>query len=510
MVTGELAERILVLSPRGRDAELTQQLIDRQALRAEVCAGGQELLAAIAAGAGCAIVTEEALVDGLELELARVFRDQPPWSDFPLVLLSDGHGAHRLQQIVLELGNVTLLERPISPRTLVAAVHAALRARRRQYEARTAIQQRDQFLAMLGHELRTPLGSIVLATELARNGRDRAQIDARLELIARQSTLLARLVDDLLDVARVTTGKIQLRREPVDVDAAIGGCVAALAERARARSITLVTGPRSGALIDGDPVRIEQVINNLLSNALKYSPTGRSVYVSSAIAGGRCELRVRDQGIGIAPEMQGRVFDLFSQVDGSLARAEGGMGIGLTLVDRLVRLHGGTVELRSEGVGHGSEFIVRLPLGAAPAGGRAAPLDEAGPRKIEVVLVEDNADLRQLTADLLGALGCSVELAVDGPEGVDRIVQVQPELALVDIGLPLLDGFGVAREVRKQLGDAPYLVAVTGYGRGQDREHAAAAGFDTFVTKPLGADRARELIARALARRRRHQEIPTI
>jgi CheY-like chemotaxis protein len=178
------------------------------------------------------------------------------------------------------------------------------------------------------------------------------------------------------------------------------------------------------------------------------------------------------------------------------------MGIGLTLVDRLVRLHGGTVELRSEGVGHGSEFIVKLPLGAAPAGGRVVALDEARHRKVTVVLVEDNADLRQLTADLLGALGCSVELAVDGPEGLERIVEVQPELALVDIGLPLLDGFGVAREVRRQLGDAPYLVAVTGYGRGQDREHAVEAGFDTFVTKPLGADGARELIARARAHRR--------
>jgi CheY-like chemotaxis protein len=225
------------------------------------------------------------------------------------------------------------------------------------------------------------------------------------------------------------------------------------------------------------------------------------VRVSSAIVEGTCEIRVRDQGIGIAPEMQGRVFDLFAQVDGSLERSEGGMGIGLTLVDRLVRLHGGSVEVRSEGIGHGSEFIVKLPLGIAPAGGVVA-LDDARPRQIKVVLVEDNVDLRHLTSDLLEDLGCSVELAVDGPDGVERIVQVKPELALVDIGLPVLDGFGVAREVRKQLGDAPYLVAVTGYGRDQDREHAADAGFDVFVTKPLGADRARDLIDRALARRK--------
>ncbi|HWO25989.1 MAG TPA: ATP-binding protein [Kofleriaceae bacterium] len=490
-----------MLAPRGRDAELTRQLLEHQGISAEVCAGGQELLAELAVSAGCAVLTQEVLFEGLTRELGRVLREQPPWSDLPLVVLSSGHTVGHLQQIVPELGNVTLLERPVTPQTLVAAVQAALRARRRQYEARTAIAQRDQFLAMLGHELRTPLGSIVLATELARSGRDRAQLDARLELIARQSNLLARLVDDLLDVARVTSGKIQLRRDAVDIDATIRGCVNALTERARGRSITLVTGSKSGAVIEGDAVRIEQVINNLLSNAIKYSPSGRAVRVSSVIAGGSCEIRVRDQGIGIAPEMQGRVFDLFAQVDGSLQRAEGGLGIGLTLVDRLVRLHGGTVSLRSEGLGHGSEFIVKLPLGTAPAGGDVISLDDARPAKLKVVLVEDNPDLRDLTSDLLVELGCSVELAADGPDGVDRIVEVAPDLALVDIGLPLLDGFGVAREVRRQLGGAPYLVAVTGYGRGQDRQHAADAGFDTFVTKPLGAEKARDLIERARARR---------
>jgi CheY-like chemotaxis protein len=238
-----------------------------------------------------------------------------------------------------------------------------------------------------------------------------------------------------------------------------------------------------------------------LSTAIKYSPVGRRVHVSSAIVGDTCELRVHDQGVGIAPEMHGRIFDLFVQADGSFERSEGGMGIGLTLVDRLVRLHGGTIELRSEGLGHGSEFIVKLPLAAAPASTGAAAPAAASPAEVRVVLVEDNLDLRELTSDLLVALGCSVELAADGPHGVERIVQSQPELALVDIGLPFLDGFGVAREVRRRLGSAPYLVAVTGYGRSQDRERAVDAGFDMFVTKPLGADMARDLIDRARARR---------
>jgi signal transduction histidine kinase len=471
-----ISERVLVLAPRGRDAELTRQLIERQGLPVEVCANGQALLAAMEVGAACVVLTEEALSERLERELARVLREQPPWSDFPLIILSGGRpgGVH---QNVPALGNVTLLERPITPQTLLAAVHAAGRARRRQYEARAAIQQRDQFLAMLGHELRTPLGSIVLATELARSGRDRVQIDARLELIARQSNLLARLVDDLLDVARVTSGKIQLRRSAVDIDATVRGCVEALAESARSRAISLEVDAATGAVIDGDLVRIEQVINNLLANAIKYSPPGRVVRVSSVIAGGACEIRVRDQGIGIAPEMQGRVFDLFAQIDGSLDRAEGGMGIGLTLVDR-----------------------IPLAAGAAEAGA-AAPGGAGGPG-VRVVLVEDNPDLRALTADLLASLGCRVELAADGAEGVERIVQVAPELALVDIGLPLLDGFGVARAVRARLGAAPYLVAATGYGRDQDREQAAEAGFDELVTKPLGIDKVLELMEHARAGRR--------
>jgi len=496
MMLTAISERVLVLAPLGRDAELTRQLIERQGLPAEVCMTGRALLAAMEVGAGCAVITDEALSGELERELARVLREQPPWSDFPLIVLS---GSHRGAPA---LGNVTLLERPIAPQTLIAAIHAAGRARRRQYEARAAIQQRDQFLAMLGHELRTPLGSIVLATELARSGRDRVQIDARLELIARQSNLLARLVDDLLDVARVTMGKIQLRRSAIDVDTTVRGCVEALAERARSRSISLETDTATGAVIEGDPVRIEQVINNLLANAIKYSPPGRVVRVSSSIVGSACEIRVRDQGVGIAPEMQGRVFDLFAQVDGSLDRAEGGMGIGLTLVDRLVRLHGGTVELHSAGVGHGSEFIVRIPLAARPASPDSAAPDDAAEPGSRVVLVEDNPDLRALTADLLASLGCRVELAADGAEGVERIVQAAPELALVDIGLPLLDGFGVARAVRAQLGGAPYLVAVTGYGRVQDREQAAEAGFDELVTKPLGIAKVRELMDRARARRR--------
>jgi two-component system, sensor histidine kinase len=494
VTTVEVEERVLVFAPRGRDAELVASLLCRNGYPALVCASAGELIAEIDIGGGCALLTQEALDSGLQIQLSRVLANQPPWSDFPLIMLVAEQSAEATQLLAVNLGNITVLERPLSPNILLTAVKAAFRARRRQYEARAAIRQRDQFLAMLGHELRNPLAAIVLATQIVREGVDRAQLERRLAMIDRQSKLLARLVDDLLDVARVTTGKVRLRDEAVDIDDTIRSSIAALADRARDRGVSIVFAGDSGAVIKGDTVRIEQVLNNLLSNAVKYSPAGRTVRVSAGVDNQMCLIRVRDRGIGIAPEMQSRVFDLFAQADSSIERAEGGMGIGLTLVDRLVRLHGGRVELVSEGLGHGTEVIVHLPIGEPVTPANVIRIDAALPHKLRVVLVEDNADLRELTSKLLQALDCTVELAVDGPEGLALILDSRPDLALVDIGLPILDGYGVAREVRKQLGTEIVMVAASGYGLDQDREEALRAGFDRHVTKPLDAHVIRDLL----------------
>jgi signal transduction histidine kinase/ActR/RegA family two-component response regulator len=495
---------VLVLAPRGRDGDLIQQMLIRHELDVQVCATTVDMLAAIQTDAGCAIIAQEALDPAFYSELSTLLSTQPPWSDFPLLVLMTSASSETLTKLTKGLGNVTILERPIAPQTLLAAIQAALRGRVRQFEARAAIQQRDQFLAMLGHELRNPLAAIVLAARLVRDDSDRSQLHHRVEVIERQSNILARLVDDLLDVARVTSGKVRLRREAVDVDAAIRSCIESHAERARHRATNVVFTSGANVVIEGDTVRVEQVLSNLISNAIKYSPSGRTVRVSSLRSDNLCEIRVRDEGIGIAPEMQPRVFDLFAQIDSSVDRAEGGMGIGLTLVDRLVRLHGGTIELVCEGLGCGCEFIVRLPIGNPPTPSNVISLDaRRNADKVRVVLVEDNADLRALTAEMLEALGCLVEVAVDGPDGVKQILDSRPDLALVDIGLPGLDGFGVAREIRKQVGTAQLLVAATGYGRDQDREEAQRAGFDLHVTKPLAADALQKLIAQARERRDR-------
>ncbi len=490
----DLRDTVLVLAPRGRDGELMAQLLTSAGIATEI-ASIERICEAMAGSAGAAIITQEALDSTFRTRFATARETQPPWSDFPIIVLANTRSTDVLTALMQELGNLTVLERPVAPLALLAAVRSALRARARQHEARAAIAQRDQFLAMLGHELRNPLAAIVLAAKLARDGRDRSQLDQRIEIIERQSNLLARLVDDLLDVARVTTGKVRLRREAVDLDVVIRSVITALEDNARRRSVTVVFSGGSGMIVDGDTVRLEQVVSNLLSNAIKYSPAGRTVRVSLSRVGDECEIRVRDQGIGIAPEMRPRVFELFAQAEDSLDRADGGMGIGLTLVQRLVQLHDGNVDVMSAGLGHGSEFIVRLPIGKPAVAENVIPIrDKLDDQKIRVVLVEDNADLRDMTRDLLVDLGCHVEVAVDGFEGVERIVAVHPDLALVDIGLPSLDGFGVARAVREQIGRDLFMVAVTGYGRDEDRDEALRAGFDRHISKPMSIEALERLL----------------
>jgi len=495
MTSDAAFERILVLAPRGRDAELTRELFVHAGHDAVACGDGEAFVAAVREGAAFAVITHEALVPAVQRALRAVLEAQPPWSDFPLIVLTSRGQA----SAAVELGNVTMLERPVAPTTLLTAVRSAFRARKRQYEARAAIQQRDQFLAMLGHELRNPLGAIVLASE-PWHEHTAEKMAARLQTIARQAGLLARLVDDLLDVARVTSGKVQLQREAVDTAALVESCLAGLANHARNKGIEIEAATTS-SVVEADPVRLEQIVNNLVTNAIKYSTSGTKVTVTTSVHEGTWELRVRDQGIGIAREMQRRVFDLFAQAEGSLARADGGMGIGLTLVDRLVRLHDGRVSLISEGVGKGSEFIVTMPVGNARLV-RVEPITWHAGDSISAVLVEDNADVRELSKSLLETLGCDVEVAADGNDGLALILRSKPILAVIDIGLPGLDGFTIAEQVRRSLGNSVLMIAVTGYGQQYDRARALAAGFDAHITKPLRLAAIQPMVDRARASRK--------
>ena len=337
----------------------------------------------------------------------------------------------------------------------------------------------------LGHELRNPLAAMSLALSDAGGVQLETSSDER-EILVRQTRHLSKLVDDLLDIGRVTSGKIILNRAPVDLADIVAHCVETVRPEVERRGLTLdVRLSLRHAGLRADSVRLEQVVNNLLSNALKYTPAGGRVMVSLEQEESEAVLRVGDSGKGIAPEMLTRIFELFMQGDVAIDRSEGGMGIGLTLVRTLVELHDGTVRAYSSGPGNGSEFVVRLPLPerVEPTPRQAdAPITLARP--LNIVVVDDNPDVRALLRAKLRKLGHDVQVAEDGLQAVDIVVASKPHVALVDIGLPGIDGYEVARRVRSILGPDIYLVALTGYGQTEDRRRAIDAGFDVHLTKP--------------------------
>ena len=364
------------------------------------------------------------------------------------------------------------------------AEHAA-----RRVEAETLTRAKDEFLAMLGHELRNPLGTMTNALAVMRRRTSDPELSRLTALLGRQTTHLTRLVDDLLDLARVTEGKVDVRRQPLELREVVRRCMDALAHAGRTAGHRVALDGDE-ARVFADPVRLEQVVGNLLDNALKYTPAGGAVFVHVNVEGDRAVLRVRDTGEGIRPELLAQVFDAFVQQPQALDRARGGLGLGLALVKRLVELHGGTVTAASAGAGQGSEFTVRLPLlttDTPPIVTTAAA--PATRRRRRILVVEDNADARESLETLLIFEGHEVLTAPDGPSGLAMAATFQPDVALIDIGLPGLDGYEVARALRQASASGHLrLVAVTGYGQLEDRRKAFEAGFDMHMTKPVDPD----------------------
>ncbi len=368
----------------------------------------------------------------------------------------------------------------------------ALRIARQQAEA--ASRAKDEFLAMLGHELRNPLSAIGSAVAVLERLRvDDLRGTRATQIIARQTQHLARLMDDLLDVGRVVTGKIILEPRAMDLLAAARRAVATL----RAAGVTErhdVSVDGHPVWVTGDPTRLEQVVTNLVSNALKFTPAGGTIRVWVGVEGGEALLRVSDSGVGMSPELLPRIFDLFVQGDQPPERASGGLGIGLTLVRQLVELHGGRVEARSAGAGQGSVFTIRLPVARTTASD-GADARQAGVAPCRILLVEDNADARDMLLALLTLDRHEVVTAADGPAGVDAALRLRPDVALVDIGLPGLNGYEVARRIRAtESGRAIKLIALTGYGQSEDMRQAREAGFDLHLVKPVEPGRLDEAL----------------
>ncbi len=502
-----LQERVLILAPIGRDASLAAAALSDGGFACHVCRNVDELWAEIERGAGAVMMTEEVLSVHAVGCLRAVLERQPRWSDLPLIVFTSqpfaDFGAHSTETFA-ETANVTLLERPIRVRTMLSAARAALRARKRQYEVRDLVSQlhgrieeRDQFLAMLGHELRNPLAAITLAIGSLRLD----EHDTTHEILVRQTKHLKQLVDDLLEIGRITSGKIVLHRAEIELGDVVEHCAESMRARAAAHRLRLTLHRGSNTFVDGDVVRLEQIVNNLLSNAIKYTPSGGTIDVFVGRNNGEAVLRVKDTGRGIAPELLPRIFDLFMQADVTVDRAEGGMGIGLTLVRKLAELHDGNVEALSDGRGHGCEFIVRIPAitpttAPAPREERTAPVRATSKR---IVVIEDNADIRHLLRAELKRLGHQIDDAGEGAEGLQKILDSRPDVALIDIGLPGLDGYAIARHVRQSLGKDICLIALSGYGQAEDRARAHEAGFDIHLTKPAGIMELERVLARASA-----------
>lgn len=371
--------------------------------------------------------------------------------------------------------------------------------RNKEDALREADRQKDEFLGMLAHELRNPLAPILYSASALEQSIQNPSLRMPLEVIGRQAKRMVRIVDDLLDVSRVTQGKIELQRERISVAALLAQCVDATRARFEARGHTLRLHPVDPALaVVGDTVRLAQVLENLLINAAKYTPDGGHIDVSVEPSGKHVAIAVKDTGIGIAPDMLRRVFELFTQADTSLDRAEGGLGIGLTLAERLTRMHGGTLEAQSPGPRQGSTFTVRLPRVDAHIEKAAAPRPSAAPeRPLRILIIDDNQDSAEMLQKLMEISGHTAHVAHDGISAVPAALETRPDVILMDIGLPGKDGYQIVKELRS-LPEfaAARIVATTGYGRAEDRARCLAAGFDAHLTKPIDHQTLTEVLAR--------------
>jgi PAS domain S-box-containing protein len=427
-------------------------------------------------------------------------RRLPELQATPILLLS-AKADEQLMVKLLDEGAQDFIVKPFSEKELLVRVRnltAQVLAREElnglRVAAESANRAKDEFLAMLGHELRNPLSPILTALHLMKL-RGEAGSERERTVIERQVNHLTRLVDDLLDVSRIARGKVELKVEILEVGDIVGKAIEMASPLLEQRSHNLfVDVPKQGLRIEGDPTRLAQVVSNVLTNAAKYTPPGGNIAIQASRAGGEIVLTVHDTGIGIAPDVLPRVFDLFVQERQALDRSQGGLGIGLAIVRNLIERHGGSVAARSDGPGHGSEFEIRLPAvtseqeqDAVGAGARKTPSAILSPlRAARILVVDDNEDGAEMLAEALGERGYDTRVAHDAPTALRLAAEFLPQVAFLDIGLPVMDGYELATHLRKIPGLANLqLIAVTGYGQESDRRRTREAGFQHHFVKPI-------------------------
>jgi signal transduction histidine kinase/ActR/RegA family two-component response regulator len=486
---------VFILAP-GRDGELSCRVLGSQGRHCHRCRDAAELQEKLSQDVGALLLAEEALTAPLSLWLREWVRAQPPWSDLPVIVVAQERDRPLGAGSLAALGNVTVLTRPMAVADLTSAVASALRARRHQFQVRELLEQqreegrrKDDFLAMLAHELRNPLTPVRYAAHGLRAESTSPRAQQLLAVVERQVAHMGSIITHLLDVSRLTRGTIVLERHALDLRELVRQCVDARRESADDRQVTLELSASEPAWVDGDATRLDQVVENLLDNAIKFSPSGGRVLLEVRAVDGWAWLEVSDEGDGIRAEDLPYLFQPFVQADRSLDRSRGGIGLGLAMVKGLVELHGGRVEVRSEGAGRGSRFRVWLPLVAAPqAEDERAPAaaDGSARRTAHILLAEDNEDAADTLRMLLEVSGHKVDVAHTGPAAIAAARALAPDILLCDIGLPGASGYDVARTLRAEPSlAAMWMVAITGYGTTQDQQAAHSAGFDRHFAKPL-------------------------
>jgi CheY-like chemotaxis protein len=413
-----------------------------------------------------------------------------------------------VRQAVAALGNLSLMERPVRTLTLITALHATLRARSKQYQVREAARRKDEFLASLGHELRNPLAPIRTSVSLLTHLYPDAAPVARIrDMVERQVRLLTRLVDDLLDVARITSGKIKLQRQLVSLASVMSHVAELCQQAADAKRIHIAWQlPPSEIMLDVDYARVVQIFANILSNAVKFTPQGGHVVVRAAADDGALRVSIRDDGIGLDAETIPRIFRMFEQSNTVTGQFSSGLGIGLSLSREFAEMHGGSVDAYSAGFGQGSEFVIRLPVLDSSDARQAVPLvQEAGHdgRRTQVLVVDDNQDAADSLAALLEIEGFDVRTVYDGAAALAAAGQRQPDMIIMDLGMPGMDGYETARAIRQQPGaERILLLALTGWGQNDARRRTTEAGFDHHLVKPVELE---QIIRLAGARHNREQ-----
>ena len=506
--------RVLIFAPIGRDATLTRDLLARASIAGDACPNMTALAEELEQGAGAIVMTEEALDDAELPRLSTALGQQPAWSEIPVLLFTGGDRSQALLRTLAALDNlrnVTLLDRPIRIAAVISTVRAALRARARQYELRDVLvalhaargeaehanRLKDEFLATLSHELRTPLNAVLgWVSMLRRSPVSAERLPHILEIIERNAQTQAKLIGDVLDVSRIITGRLRLNREPVLPQDIVESAIENVRPAADAKNIDIRLHVDDMRPIHADRERMQQVLWNILSNSVKFTPSGGRLEVRTRHLDSRVEISVTDTGAGLEPAFLPFVFDRFRQADQTFTRTHGGLGLGLAIVKHLVELHGGHVSAESDGVGKGSTFRVLLPVEAIAdsrqhhdeAQSELPSLDLSGR---SILVVDDDASTRELLAEILADCHAHVETADCARAALACVEQHPPALIIADIGMPDEDGLSMMGRLRRlppEHGGTLPAIALSAFARAEDKAAALSAGFSDFLTKPAAPE----------------------